>query len=135
MVAISYLPYVIGRQKGTSVMFFSQRFFWSTKKVLVCERFSMVFMVGMVVKDCYCKGKCLRHYNSLKFSFSLAVISWICIARYLCGSYVAGSPVVFRKIYLLEREWNLVFLWLLIEFHWICSSRSEDMKKLFVNIS
>ena len=52
-------------------------------------------------------------------------------------------PVVFPKIYLLKRGWNLVFcdFWyyhkshLSWKFHWISSICSEDMKNFFVNIS
>ena len=53
-------------------------------------------------------------------------------------------PVVFRKIYLLKRGRNLVFFFtfniilktqISWKFHWISSSRSEDMEKFSVNIS
>ena len=58
--------------------------FWCTKKVLMCERFSMLFMLGIVLNDCYCQGNCPRHYNSLKFSLSLTVTVWIFTVRYFC---------------------------------------------------
>ena len=91
----------------------------------------------------WCPSITLCVYNCHLFSFQYYITSFIFYQKQNAWALKLTPFVVFRKMYLLKRGWNPVFLWLLVlsqntsflKISLISSSPSEDMKKFSLNIS